>query len=100
MAHEFRKSSAMLSFLEEQVYLPFLRKAYQRIDEGMDAVKVKVLQYEGNVVLGPAQVDYTERREAAKEALKLADHYPDRLDVNIGGDGLTVILQGLDESRV
>ena len=94
------KPSAALSFLEEQIFTPMLRKAYQRLDEGMDATKVKVLQHDGEIVLGPAQVDHMERREAAKEVLKLGDYYPDRLDVNLGGDGLTVILKGLDEERV
>jgi len=100
MANRIAKASAALSFLESQIFTPMLEKAYRRLDEGMDATKVKVLQHEGEIVLGPEQVDYTERREAAKEVLKLGDYYPDRLDVNLGGDGLTVILQGLDEGRV
>jgi hypothetical protein len=100
MAHDVVRASGRLSFLEAQMAPDFLQKAYTRIHEGMDAVKVKVLQHEGAIVLGPEQIDYTERREAAKEALKLCDQYPDRLDLNVGGDGLTVVLQGLDEGRV
>jgi hypothetical protein len=63
-------------------------------------VKVKKFQHEGAVVSAEPEADFTERREAAKEVLKLGDYYPDRLDVNIGGEGLTVILRGLDEGRV
>lgn len=100
MADGHAKPSAALSFLGEHLFTPMLRKAYVRLDEGMDATKVKVLQHEGEIILGPAQVDHTERREAAKEVLKLGDYYPDRLDVHIGGDGLTVVLKGLDEGRV
>lgn len=94
------KPCATLSLLGEAIFAPMLHKAAQRLDEGLDATKQKVLQHDGEIILGPEQIDFTERREAAKEVLKLGDCYPDRLDVNVGGDGLTVILRGFDEGRV
>jgi hypothetical protein len=93
------RKSAISEYLAEQ-FAPMVPRALKRLDEGLDAVKVKVLQHEGEIVLGPEQADYTERREAAKEVLKLGDYYPDRLDVHVGGDGLQVILQGLDAGRI
>lgn len=94
------KASAALSFLGEQVLGEYLAHGLKRLREGMDATKVKILQHQGTIVEGPEQVDYPERREAAKEILKLGDYYPDKLDLNIGGEGLTVVLKGLDEERV
>ena len=100
MAGGRAKASSALSFLEEQIFTPMLRKAFTRLDEGMDATKVKRFQYEGAIVEGPVEPDYTERREAAKEVLKLGDYYPDRLDVHLGGEALTIVLKGFDEGRV
>jgi hypothetical protein len=94
------KSSAALSFLEEQIFLPEIRASFDKLFKLREAKKRKVLQHQGLIVLGPEQDDSQIQLEAAKEILKLGDYYPDHLDVHLGGDGLTVILQGLDEGRV
>ena len=47
MAHDVVRASGRLSFLEAQMAPDFLQKAYTRIHEGMDAVKVKVLPTPG-----------------------------------------------------
>jgi hypothetical protein len=69
-----------------------IAKAHRRAGEALDATKQKVLQHEGVIVLGPEQVDFTERREAAALVLKLADHFPTHVEHEITGEvGLNIL---------
>jgi hypothetical protein len=76
-----------------------IKRAYRRLDEGLDATRVKVFREGGEVVVGPEQVDYTERREAAKEVLRVADHYPNRLEHEVSGE-IVYVFKGLREDGV
>lgn len=76
-----------------------VRKAYTRLHEGLDATRVKVFQHMGEPVIGPEQIDFTERRESAKELLRVADHYPNRLEHEVSGE-IQFIFKGLDEVGV
>ena len=91
--------SAVSAFLEATLR-PLLGRAGEVLKEGLEATQVKVFQHQGEVVLGPAQVDYTERREAAKEVLRLNGCYPKESDVTVSGDHMTVVLHGLNGERV
>lgn len=76
-----------------------IRKAHQRLAEGLDANEIKVFHNEGELVYSQPLTDWTERREAAKEVLKLADHYPARTEHEFAGE-ITFVVKGLDPDMV
>ena len=76
-----------------------IRKAHQRLAEGLDADTVKVFHSEGEILYSQPLTDWTERREAAKEVLKLADHYPARTEHEFAGE-ITFVVKGLDLDTV
>ena len=76
-----------------------IRKTYQRLSEGLDAEKVKIFQHEGEMIADTPRVDFTERRLAAVEIAKLADHYPNKLEHEVHGE-VNFRVIGLDGERV
>lgn len=84
--------------IEELLPPEVIRLAHARIAEGLDATSQKVFQREGEVIYSKPLVDWTERREYAREVLKLADHYP----THEAGEGITVHVQvaGVDLGRM
>src|SRR5262245_43114780 len=77
----------------------FARRVRRRVDEGLDATKVKVLQHDGEVVLGPEQVDFTERRLAAELGARLLDWMPNKLEHEVHGE-IVLRTVGLSEESV
>ena len=76
-----------------------IRKAYTRISEGLDATETKAFHSEGDVIYSQPMIAWTERRESAKEILKLADHYPSRLEHEFAGE-VTFVVKGLNPEGV
>src|SRR3989304_5581938 len=73
----------------------FARRVQRRIDEGLDAVHVKVFQHEGAIIEDVARVDFTERRLAAELGARLLDWMPNKLEHEVHGEvAFTVV--GLD----
>jgi hypothetical protein len=62
-----------------------IRKAYQAIERGLDAKTRKVMQYQGVIVEGPERDNSEAQLRAAELATKIADHHPDRLQVELDG---------------
>ena len=83
-----------------------IRRAYQRLNEGMFALETKqVFQRpplgvgDGKVISGPPMIAWTERRLAAEAVLRYADHQPNRMEHEVHGQ-VSFNLLGLDDSRV
>ena len=89
-----RAQLALLGFDET-----FARKVRQRVDEGLDAVSVKVFQSEGVVVVDEPRVDFTERRLAAELGAKLLDWMPSKIEHEVHGEVAFTIV-GLSGERV
>lgn len=77
----------------------FARKVKTRIDEGLDAVSVKVWQNNGEVIADAPRVDYTERRLAAELGARILDWMPNKLEHEVHGD-LRLITRGLSEDDI
>jgi len=74
-----------------------VRLAYQRLDEGLSATKVKPFVSQGAVIYSAPMTDYTERREASKTVLQVAGHLvPEPQDL---GAQVLVVINGLDLAR-
>lgn len=74
-------------------------RAYAVLRAGLEATRRRAFQYEGAILYGEAEVDWEERRECAREVLRLADHYPNRLEHEVAGE-VSFVLRGLTEAEI
>jgi len=62
-----------------------IREAYAAMRRGLTAKTKKVMQHKGAIVEGPEEDNSEAQLRAAELVTKIADHHPDRLQVELDG---------------